>query len=248
MKTWQILAAGIAGLTVALLLPLYAAAIPVAMALAVVAGIVFGFVLRPQRDLFYVETWAVRMIDKDRYLEHGLVAVRLEIARLWLLFVPTFCGLAFLVLSSARGMAWKPEWSEYLFGEYGSALIITGRLLIAVVFGTLFAWVSERWALRNVDACAARGVSLKDGFVSYFFLDTHGDYYGGQAFAFGHSHQRDTGHLVLYDIRNPALNRIAMACVFHRLVVFGHGLTDLDAQTVVQGQVQVGEMSIALGE
>lgn len=40
-------------------------------------------------------------------LAHDRVAVRVELARLWLLFVPTFGALAFLLITFANGTTWK---------------------------------------------------------------------------------------------------------------------------------------------
>jgi hypothetical protein len=43
--------------------------------------------------------------------------------------------------------------------------------------------------------------------------------------------------IVFYDPRKWQRNRIAMGMLFHRIVVLGRGVTDLDADTVKQHSV-----------
>ncbi len=38
--------------------------------------------------------------------------------------------------------------------------------------------------------------------------------------------------IVFHNVRKPELNKIAMGFLFHRLIVLGRGVADLDAQTV----------------
>jgi len=58
------------------------------------------------------------------------------------------------------------------------------RVFLAIVVGLLWTWVSERWVLRDVDACSADSVSPTAGLLLYTFKDRSGDYYGGEAFPF----------------------------------------------------------------
>jgi hypothetical protein len=75
-----------------------------AIAFVMVAAVVVGFLMHPRRDVFYVRT-TVRLLDRERIqtLEHDFVAVRVELVRLWLLFVPTSLAVAFLVFFAAGG-------------------------------------------------------------------------------------------------------------------------------------------------
>jgi len=61
------------------------------IALVIIAAAVAGFLMHPRREVFYVRT-SVQLIDADRNqaLEQDFLAVKVELARLWLLFVPTF--------------------------------------------------------------------------------------------------------------------------------------------------------------
>ena len=56
------------------------------IALAIAVAAVVGFLLHPRREVFYVRT-AIRLIDPRQALEHDFLAVRVELVRLWLLFV-----------------------------------------------------------------------------------------------------------------------------------------------------------------
>lgn len=74
------------------------------LALGIVAAAAMGFLMHPRREVFYVRT-TVRLVDPDRNqtLEQDFLAVRAELARLWLLFVPTFLAAAILVFFAAGG-------------------------------------------------------------------------------------------------------------------------------------------------
>jgi len=100
MKVWQIFGAGTAVLIAALLLPAYEAFLAGLGALAMVGIVLFGFVLRPHKDTFYLRTTlVVAEPDHPLCVEHDRVAVRVEVARLWLLFLPTFAAIAFLIVA-----------------------------------------------------------------------------------------------------------------------------------------------------
>jgi hypothetical protein len=58
----------------------------------------------PRREVFYVRT-SVKGIDADpnQTMEKDFLAVRVELARLWLLFVPTFMAVTCLVFFATGG-------------------------------------------------------------------------------------------------------------------------------------------------
>jgi len=235
MKMWQVFVVGAAAVIAALLLPLYESLIAGVGALVVVAAVAFGFLLRPRKDVFYVRT-TVRFADHDRNLslEHERLAVKVELARLWLLFLPTFLALAFLVVTAANGTVWRFSLLARVFSDeayHGYIFLMACRVLLLIVVGALSLWV-ERWVIRNADACSAGSASVKDGYVSYMFVDRKGDYYGGEGFPFGLARPAVLATLVLYNVRKPELNKIGMGLLFHRLVILGRGLTDLDQETV----------------
>jgi hypothetical protein len=236
MKMWHIFVVGAAAVVAALLLPLYEFVIAGVGALIVVAVVAFGFMLRPRKDVFYVRT-TVSLADHDRNLclEHDLVAVKVELARLWLLFVPTFLALAFLIVTAANGTVWKFSLLDRLLSDdsyHVYVCLMVCRLLLLVVVGALSLWISERWVIRDADACSARSVSVRDGWVSFMFVDQRGEYYGGEGFPFGLVRPAALATLVLYHVAKPELNKIGMGFLFHMLVIVGRGLTDLDHETV----------------
>jgi len=49
---------------------------------------------------------------------------------------------------------------------------------------------------------------------------------------FGLVHPLELETIVFHNVRAPELNKIAMGFLFHRLVILGRGVTDLDKQTV----------------
>jgi hypothetical protein len=137
VKSWQIFLIGAAAVVAALFLPRYEPVIEGAGAIAIVAVVAFGFSLRPRRDVFYVRT-TVQVTDLDRNLsvEHDQIAVRVELARLWLLFLPTFLAVAFLVVAAANGTLWSFSLLNRLFSsEYGFDLLIICRMPLLLAVG-----------------------------------------------------------------------------------------------------------------
>ncbi len=236
MKTWQILAIGIAVLVLFLFFPIYESLIAGTGAVLVVATVVVGFMLRPRRDVFYVDTkFHVHEPDEILGIEHDLLALKLEVARLWLLFIPTFLAFAFLVVTAAKGTTWKFSLLQTFLStsQYGGYLfLMSGRVVLLIVVGCLSTWIQERWALRNANATNARSAVVKDGRISYIFLNETGEYYGGEAYPFGATTPPALGRLVLYDCRKADLNKIVVGLLFHRLVIIGRGLADLEHDTV----------------
>lgn len=140
MKSWQILPLGIAVLLLFLFFPLYESLIAGAGAIVVVGTVLVGFLLRPRRDVFYVNTkFRVQEPDEIIGIEHDLLAVRLEVARLWLLFVPTFLAFAFLVVTAGKGSTWKFSLLQTFLGtsQYGGYLFLMGGRLMLLISGRL---------------------------------------------------------------------------------------------------------------
>ena len=96
MKAWQIFLVGVAALGAALLLPSYEPVLAGLAAIVMVTVVVLGFIFRPRKDTFYVRTTLV--ISEPDYplvVEHDRIAVRVEVARLWVLFLSAYaqiCG------------------------------------------------------------------------------------------------------------------------------------------------------------
>ena len=235
MKSWHILVLGTATLCAALLLPLYEPLIAGAAALLVVSVVALGFLLRPRRDVFYIRITVWRAdLDDNLLVEHDQLAVKAEVARLWLLFLPTSLAAAFLVVTATNGTIWNFSLIARLFSvtEYGYFLFMVVRLPLAVAVAALWAWTSERWTLRDADASEAACVSLADGRVIFSFLDREGGLYGGESLHFGLVRPATLARLVIYRVRKPERNKIGSGLLFHRLKIVGRGLTELDRQTV----------------
>jgi hypothetical protein len=63
-------------------------------------------------------------------------------------------------------------------------------------------------------------------------MGEHGEYYAGDCMYFGLVQPHELETIVFHNVRTPELNKIAMGFLFHRLVILGRGVTDLDKQTV----------------
>jgi hypothetical protein len=100
--------------------------------------------------------------------------------------------------------------------------------------GLLSTWVTERWVLRDAEACSADSVSTKTGTLLYSFKDSQGEYYGGEGFPFALVRSPKLARIVFYRAAKPQANKIAVGCLFHRLVIVGRGITDLDESTVTK--------------
>jgi hypothetical protein len=236
VKWWQIFAVGAAGLLGVLLFPAYESLLAGLAAVAVVVLVIAGFSLRPRRDIFYLRTTANHRFDQELFSEHDCLAIRIEVTRLWILFVPTFLALAFLVATAARGMMWRVDlvrsvelliesgWVNYIFFRAG--LFVAGLMV-----GVLSLWFSERRVLRDADATSIRSLSAANGYLSYMFLNRSGEYYGGEGVALFSVKDPQLRSLVFYCIGNPELNKLLVSFLFHRAVVIGRGITDLDYQS-----------------
>jgi hypothetical protein len=107
------------------------------IALVIVAAVVVGFLMYPRREVFYVRTSiGLVLSDGNRALEHDLLAVRVELTRLWLLFVPTFLAVASLVFFAAGGptkfssLNWifSSQFAFVAFARTNRALLPSGPL------------------------------------------------------------------------------------------------------------------------
>lgn len=194
--------------------------------------------MHPRKEVFYIRT-AVRLIDPERRqaLEKDLLAVKVELARLWLLFVPTFLAVAFIVFFVAGGPAKFSLFNWLAASPYGYATILIWPYPPLLVLLLVAAWLDERRVMRDAEACSARSYSFSEGRarlggrVSYLFMGEDGEYYGGDCLHFGLMRPRVLATVVFYNVRKPELNKIAMGFLFHRLTILGRGVTDLDEQT-----------------
>jgi hypothetical protein len=236
----RILLLGLAMLAAIFLATPYEPVLEVVVALAFVAAVVLGFVLYPRKEVFYVRT-SVQLRDADRnpILEHDYLAVKVELARLWLLFLPTLLAVGFLVVSSANGILWRFSFLNTIFSsQYGYLAFFIWHVPPVIVVILLSAWVSERWIMRDAEACSARSFTFSHSAsgriagVSYLFMGERGEYYGGHCYSFGLVRPMQLATIVFHNVRKPELNKIAMGFLFHRLIILGRGVTELDKQTV----------------
>ncbi len=208
------------------------------IAFVIVAAVAVGFLMYPRTEVFYVRT-TLQLIrpERNRALEHDFVAVRVELARLWLLFVPTSLAVASLVFLAAGGPT-KFSALNWIFSSRFAFiavwLCLYPSLLVLVLVS---AWIDERRVLRDAEACSARSFTFFHSGggrivrVSYLFMGDHGEYYAGECMYFGLVHPHELATIVFHNVRTPELNKIAMGFLFHRLVILGRGVTDLDKQT-----------------
>lgn len=236
MKTLQIFAVGVAILIAVVYLPAYQSMIAGFFGLAIVGIVVAGFALTPKREILYVRTsdWDID-VDGELSLEHDRLAIRVQLTRLSLLFVPTFAAVAFLLVTYARGTTWKVDLLDALTPPLFSVrpwLFYVLEVGGFVLWYVLSRWIHERRVFRDAEACSASSFSQPD--ARYHFVTKEGDYYGGthgRTLRFL-SRTRELSYLVCYRRTNPSLNVIGAALVFHKLTILGRGLTDLDEGTV----------------
>lgn len=153
--------------------------------------------------------------------------------------VPTFLAVAFLVFFAAGGPT-KFSFLNWVFTSREAYLaFFVGQYPPLLVFLLLWEWIAERRVMRDAEGCSARSFSIRRvragrfGRVSYLFMGEHGEYYGGECPYFELIHSRELASIVFHNVRTPELNRIAMGFLFHRLIVLGRGVTELDRQTAV---------------
>jgi hypothetical protein len=217
----------------------YEAVLEGVIASVMVTAVVAGFLMHPRKEVFYVRT-TVPLIDTDRnrFLEHDFLAVKVELVRLWLLFVPTVLAVASLVFF-ATGGPMEFSFLNWLFSSrYAPIAIVILQYPPVWVLLLTAAWFDERRVLRDAEACSATSFSVsqaqvgRTGRVSYQFRGEHGEYFGGDCFCLylGLVRPNELARIIFYNTRKPELNKIAMAFLFHRLIILGRGVTDLDNQ------------------
>jgi hypothetical protein len=233
VKAWQIFIVGCIALAAIWFFAAWEFIVAGAISVLIIVVVALGFILRPRNEVFYFRTTLYKTnADGDFFVEHDRIAVRLEVARLWLLFLPTIFGIAFLLITSAAGTTWHFSILEHL-EEISPIYFYLLRFPLGAVFAIVWVWISERWVLRNAgETCSATSLSSMAGKVSYSFIDRHGEYYGGEAFPFDLTRSTVLATMVLYNTNKPDSNKIGMGLLFHRLVIIGRGVTDVDEATV----------------
>ena len=234
MRSFGTLIVGAAVLTFALFFPALEPAAEALAAIAFVSAVAYGFALCPRKEIFYVRTTTKqRDIDRNVSVEHAQLAVRVETSRLWLLFLPTAVAVAFLTVTSANGTLWHFSLVEHFIRseEIGFAYGVFRAPLYVIGVG-LWIWITERRVLRDSECCSARSFRIGKGRVGFQFVTDKGIYGGGDDFYFGLVKPWEVATLVFYNANNVDLCKIGMSFLFHRIVVIGRGLTDLDQQTV----------------
>jgi hypothetical protein len=159
MKPWQIFLVGMGGAAALFSFHAYESALAGLVAIAIVSAVVFGFCVRPRKEVFYLRA-TIQVPDPDYAvtMEHHQLAVRVELARLWLLFIATFTAVAFLLVTFASGTTWRISLIDSTLvnwlnlGPY--PVLLSFRLVVIAVCGLLIAWVSERWVLRDASVCS----------------------------------------------------------------------------------------------
>jgi len=238
-QAWPVLVVMVI-LAAALLFTPYEAVFEGFVASVMVTAVAAGFLMYPRREVFYVRT-AVPRVDPDgnKLLECDLLAVKVELTRLWLLFVPTVLAVASLVFLASGGPM-KFSFLNWLFSTpYAPIAILLFEYLPLLVFLLIAAWIGERRVMRDAEACSATSLSIsraqvgRTGRASYAFRGEKGEYYGGYCFCLylGLDQPRELATIVFHNVRKPELNRIAVSFLFHRLTILGRGVTDLDKRT-----------------
>jgi hypothetical protein len=238
MKTWQIFVIGTVGLFITLLLTSYERILCGLAAILMVASVVAGFLVRPRKDMYRVRTTVLRRgLDGFLTVEHGQIAVRVELARLWLLFVPTFAAIAFLVVSSAKGLTWNISILDGLFNAFAIPIMAVINMFELGVVGLLSMWVSERWVLHDAEACSAESLAPRALHLRYCFKNAVGEYYGGETFQYTVVPAPELKTIVFYRPSKPESNKLAIGCLFHRVVVLGRGIPEFDAITMATNPI-----------
>ncbi len=216
------------------------------VALALVGAAIVGFSFHPSKEVYYVRTTR-HLFDSagEEQVEHDFIAVRVELVRLWLLFLPTIFAVTFLVFSAANGALGNFSLLNWIFDSPLAAVMLYGvqaiHGLVVFVIVMLQAWVSERWVLRNAEASSTTSFRRRQWGVTYAFWDERGSLYGGDCMDFHLVRPTELSTIVFYKVGNPDVNKIAMAFLFHRLVVLGRGVTDLNMQ-IIEAQEALAEL------
>lgn len=233
MRSFGIFVSGAVVFTFAMLFPSLEPSAEALAAIVFVTAVAYGFALRPHKDVFYIRTTTTtRDLDRNMMIEHDQLAVRVETARLWLLFVPTALAVAFLVIKSANGTLWRFSLVETFMNTEAVGMVwVVLRAPIYIVGLGLWIWITERRVLRNAEACSARSYRISNGRIGFQFVTGEGKYGGGDDLYVGLAKPREVAAFVFYDTRNVDRCKIGMSLLFHKIVLLGRGLTDLDRET-----------------
>jgi hypothetical protein len=239
VRSFGIFVVGAVVFTFAMSFPSLEPAVEALAAIAIVTTVAYGFALHPHKDVFYVRTTTnKRDLDRNLMIDHDQLAVRVETARLWLLFIPTALAVAFLVVTWANGTLWRFSLVETLMNTQAVGMVwIVLRAPIYIVGLGLSIWIAERRALRNAKACSARSYRVNNGRVGFQFVTDEGRYSGGDDLYFGLVKPREVATLIFYDTKDFDRCKIGMGLLFHRIVLLGHGLPDLDRKTATAHQI-----------
>ncbi len=205
------------------------------MTVALPVVVLFGFVLRPRKEAFILKTTVI-FFDAlgRRCLQNDQIAVKIELIRLWMLFIPTFAAVAFLIAQSVHESRWALDLLDRLPpNAFLLMLIWRGGIILCVsVVAIISTWISERWVLRDANAGSVRSYSVHAGRLNYAFLDPKEEFYGGDGVLFGGKQPLQRSTIVPYRVDKPEFNKLGMGCLFHKLVIVSHGVNDLDKATV----------------
>ncbi len=213
---WPVLLAVVVVLAGVLLFTPYEAVLEGVIAFVMVTTVAAGFLMHPRREVFYVPT-AVPLIDPDRneFLEQDFLAVRVELVRLWLLFVPTILAVASLVLFAAGNSTQFSFLNWILSSRYAPIAILVLQYPPFLVLLLTTAWVAERRVIRDAAACSATSFAVsrahvgRTGRVSYAFRGEKGEYYGGDCFCLylGIDQPPELARIVFHNIRETGIEQ-----------------------------------------
>jgi hypothetical protein len=237
MKNWRVVLFGVAGFSIFVLLPFHEHIFAAAGAILIISAVVIGFLWHPASEIFYAETLIFVGGTSHRAIRRDRIAIKVELSRLWLLFLPTIIAVGILLTIFSRGAGWwgifwnvKPI-QLFLENSGPFALWLLDVFLGGVIL-LLSAWLSERWVLRKADVCSARSVTKDRRRILYGFQDKSGGYYGGVGFPFSKNYPLQLGAIVFYRSNAPQQNKLAICCLFHRFEVVGRGVKDFDETSV----------------
>jgi hypothetical protein len=202
------------------------------LAALLVLAVIIGFSLRPTSEVFYVHTAArVREPSGNQVVERDLLAVKVELVRLWLLFLPTAAAVALLVVSSALESSFFNRIASSSLAPFWLVPMESLFIVGGAVLGALGMWTHERWIIRHAEACSATSFTVRGRRVTYAFAADSGELFGGDFIYLGLAKPPQLSTVVFYKSKNLNWNKIAMGFLFHKLVFLGRGVTELDKQT-----------------
>jgi hypothetical protein len=166
--------------------------------------------MHPRREVYYVRT-GVRPVDSDRShaLEQDFLAVKVELVRLWLLFVPTFLAVAVLAFFAANGFI-KFSFLNWIFSSgYVRDAFMFWQYRPLLVLLLLSTWIGERRVMRDAGACSASLLRISRarfrwfGRASYALWGENGRCCGGYCLRLGAVQPRELAMIVFHNVRKP---------------------------------------------